>query len=51
MELEADVMEIEQSSQNAYELYRINEVEIETLKRLLAEAYEIANPTRLVHPD
>ena len=51
MELEADVMEIEQSSKNAYELYRINEVEVKTLERLLDEAYEIANPTRLIHSD
>lgn len=47
MELEADVMEIESSADNAYELYRVNEVEIATLERLLKEAYEIAEPTRI----
>lgn len=47
MELEADVMEIESSAENAYELYRINEVEVATLERLIAEAYEIAEPTRI----
>lgn len=51
MELEAEIMEIESSQANAYELYRINEVEVKTLERLLDEAYGIANPTRLKHPD
>ncbi len=51
MELEAEIMEIESSAQDAYEAYRLNEEEIKTLEKLLKEAYEIAEPTRLKHKD
>jgi len=51
MELEAEIMEIESSKQDAYEAYRLNEEEIKTLEKLLKEAYEIAEPTRLKHKD
>ncbi len=51
MELEAEIMEIESTKQDAYEAYRLNEEEIKTLEKLLKEAYEIAEPTRLKHKD
>jgi hypothetical protein len=51
LELEAEVMEIEQSAHIAYEAYRLNEKEIEILEKLLKEAYEIAEPSRLKHED
>ena len=47
MELEAEVMEIESSLDDAYNCYRLNEEEIEILERLLKEAHEIAEPTRI----
>ena len=47
MELEAEIMEIESSSEDAYNCYRLNDEEIKILERLLNEAYEIANKTRL----
>lgn len=49
MELEAKIMEIESSQQDAYDAYRLNEEEINMLERLIKEAYEIAEPTRLKH--
>ncbi len=51
MELEAEIMEIESSKQDAYEAYRLNEEEIKILEKLLKEAYEIAEPTRINHED
>ena len=42
-------MEIESSQQDAYDAYRLNEEEINMLERLIKEAYEIAEPTRLKH--
>lgn len=47
LELEAEVMEIEQSAWIAYECYRLNEEEIIILEKLLKEAYEIAEPSRI----
>jgi hypothetical protein len=40
-------MEIEQSSHIAKEAYELNKKEIDILKKLLTEAYVIAEPTRL----
>lgn len=51
LKIEADVMEIESSQQDAYEAYRLNEEEIRILEKLIKEAYEIAEPTRLNHED
>lgn len=49
LKIEADILEIESSKQDAYEAYRLNEEEINMLERLIKEAYEIAEPTRLKH--
>lgn len=51
LNLEAEIMEIESALDEAYEAYRLNEEEIKILEKLLAELYEIAEPTRLHHPD
>ena len=51
MELEAEIMEIESTAEDAYNCYRLNDQEIIILERLLNEAYEIANKTRLTHED
>ena len=51
LKIEADILEIESSAQDAYEAYRLNEEEIRILEKLLKEAYEIAEPTRLTHED
>lgn len=51
LELEAEIMEIESSLDDAFNAYRLNEEEIATLEKLLAEAYAIAEPTRLFHSD
>lgn len=51
MELTAEIMEAESSLQDAYEAYRLNEAELKILDRLLAELYEIVEPTRQHHPD
>lgn len=47
LEKEAEFMEYESSTQEAYECYRENEREIAVLEKLLAELYEIAEPTRI----
>jgi hypothetical protein len=51
LKLEAEIMEIESSQQDAYEAYRLNEKEIEILEKLIKEAYEIAEPSRIIHED
>jgi hypothetical protein len=51
LKIEADIMEIESSAQDAYEAYRLNEEEIKILEKLIKEAYIIAEPTRLIHED
>ena len=45
--LEAEIMEIESSLQDAHEAYRLNEDEIKVLEKLLDELYVIAEPTRI----
>jgi len=40
-------MEIEQSAHIAHEAYRLNEIEITILEKLLTEAFVIAEPTRI----
>lgn len=47
LELQAEIMELESHQADAYEAYRLNEQEVSMLERLLAEAYEIAEPTRI----
>jgi hypothetical protein len=51
LKIEADIMEIESSAQDAYEAYRLNEEEIKILEKLIKEAFIIAEPTRLIHED
>jgi len=45
--LEAEIMEADSHLQDAHEGYRLNEQEVEMLERLLAEAYTVAEPTRI----
>lgn len=47
MQLEAEIMEAEASSEDLHSAYRLNEQEIETLEKLIAELYAICNPTRI----
>ncbi len=47
MALEAEIMEIESSLQDAHNAYRLNEDEIVILEKLLSELYAEAEPTRL----
>jgi hypothetical protein len=47
LNLEAEIMELESSLQDAYEAYRLNEDEIKVLEKLIAELLEIAEPTRI----
>jgi len=47
LELEAEIMEIEQSAHIAEEAYRLNEKEIAIIQKLLAEQYALAEPTRV----
>lgn len=51
MNLEAEIMEIESAAKETYEAFRLNDQEIEILEKLIAELYEICEPTRLKHPD
>lgn len=47
LELEAEVIEIESVQESVKKAYLLNLEEIEILKKLLSELYEIAEPTRL----
>lgn len=47
LELEAEVIEIESVQESLKQAYLLNLEEIEILKKLLSELYEIAEPTRL----
>ena len=47
LNLEAEIMETESFFQTQTEAFKLNLDEIEILKRLLAEAFEIAEPTRI----
>lgn len=47
LELEATIIEVESFRVTQAEAYELNRQEIETLKKLLVEAYEIAEPTRI----
>lgn len=51
LEKEAEFLEYESSAQEAFECYRENEREIEVLEKLLAELYELAEPTRIAGYD
>jgi len=47
LELEAEILELESVQESMKQAYQLNLQEIEILKKLLAELYEIAEPTRL----
>lgn len=47
LELEAEIMEIESSTDDAYNAYRLNEQEIEILERLIAELLVECEKTRI----
>ena len=47
LELEAEIIEVESFIPAQSEAFELNRGEIETLKKLLKEAYEIAEPTRI----
>jgi hypothetical protein len=46
-ELQSEIVELESVEETKKEAYELNRQEIEILERLLAEAYEIAEPTRI----
>jgi len=47
LELESEILEVESVQESLKQAYKLNLDEIEILKKLLAELYEIAEPTRL----
>ncbi len=51
LSMEADILEFESSLQIQNEAFELNRQEIKILEKLLAECYEIAEPTRIKHPD
>lgn len=48
MALEADIMEADSSADDAYHAYRLNEVEVESLERMIAELLVECEKTRVV---
>jgi len=51
LNLRADIIEIESTLQTQKEAFELNRQEIKILEKLLDECYEIAEPTRINHPD
>ena len=51
LSMEADILEFESGLQIQAEAFELNRQEIKILEKLLAECYEIAEPTRMKHPD
>jgi hypothetical protein len=49
--IQAELLEAESFLEDQKEAFELNRKEIAVLERLLAELYEIAEPTRLTHPD
>lgn len=47
LELEAEILEVESFAREEAELWELNREEIDMLQRLLAEAYAVAEPTRI----
>ena len=47
LNLKAEILEIESAQGSAHEAYRLNEDEIKIIEKVLAECYEIAEPTRI----
>jgi hypothetical protein len=51
MNMQAEILELESFLPSQKESFDLNRDEIRILKKLLAELYEIAEPTRLIHED
>ena len=51
LELEAEIIEMESFQEESVRNFEQNRQEIAILERYLAECYELAEPTRLKHPD
>jgi hypothetical protein len=51
LNMEADILEFETGLQIQIEAFELNRQEIKILENLLAECYEIAEPTRIKHLD
>ena len=51
LELEAEIVEMESCQEEQARNFEQNREEIKILERYLAECYELAEPTRLKHPD
>lgn len=51
LNLQADILEYESGLPAQIEAFELNQVEIKILKKVLAECYEIAEPTRMKHED
>ena len=51
LELEAEIIEIRSFEEDQKKCWELNRDEIKMLNRLLDEAYAIAEPTRIKHPD
>ncbi len=51
LELEAEIIEMESAQEEQARNFEQNRQEIAILERYLAECYELAEPTRLKHPD
>jgi len=47
LDLEADLVELDSVAETTREAYELNRGEVELLKRLLAEAYALAEPSRI----
>lgn len=51
LELEAEIIEMESAQEEQARNFEQNRQEIAILERYIAECYELAEPTRLKHPD
>jgi hypothetical protein len=51
LQLEAEIIEMESFQEEQKINFELNRQEIAILERYLAECYELAEPTRLTHPD
>jgi hypothetical protein len=51
LNLQAEILEYQSGLPAQIEAFQLNQVEIKILKKVLAECFEIAEPTRMKHPD
>ena len=51
LNLQAELLELESFSPAQVEGFELNRQEIKILEKLLGELYELAEPTRMIHPD